>query len=466
MVASARHHLGIALCRLIPLTVVRCSRLSEDVSLHAWSNQPPTGGLLAPLAAGNDSRYHSAPLPPTGDLGQDDFHGSALICKSVRDEAARDLGSLLSSGGNATRLGTHTEDVRALLTSFLNWNKCVSLDGGVASRSGAKLMMSPDSKWVVKVVKPAEFGLLWNLLEFDKTWTYENGTWLNWKCMLEKRDPDRCSVSHNPYTNRYRKHIESATSLILPLKMMVKSQNIVVMPNVDLEVRRVLKELGSTAVVKKFDAKPIQVSTSAQRPALLRELLTLGWAPAHDGSLVCGRVSLEWFRATNQYESKGFSRRAEKHGNSCWMQLQRALVADTNLLDNFLGRKLVDYSLLVHLAQIEFKTLPANFELPVGCILSTQLQGQAILMCVSIIDYLMERTVLRWMESWTKDKKFHGYAIGVRNLLKCVGDPSLEDCNEYLAEACEPDPNMSPWCVLVAARARQALQLIVSEGVF
>jgi len=362
-----------------------------------------------------------------------------------------------------TFLPTTLAEIESMIVSLIQG--CMNLDAGSASRSGASIMITADSQWVLKRIKTDEYRVLDRLMGISdrqrwvtlalrdwqkvtnnvnllpESWneaTPDTRFYYDTKC-TRKNFAKSCIRTEDPY-GTYHRHFAHKASLLVPFKLVVPEERIIVMPSFALEIETIFsdleQDLPSNPSSVKYDVKPLQVPNSRERRPFLMRLVRLRWSPANDETLLCG------FRSRGQ-DAAIWKRQAAVRGKECWTQLQNMLREDTALLDREWDRakQLIDYSLVFTLAELEqnVSELPANFELPASCILSRRPHSSAIVLCVNIIDYLMENRPMRWMESWFKGSKFKHYALGVEALLECAGDLTKHNCQSYLYNACQDD---------------------------
>mmetsp|Transcript_22382 Transcript_22382/g.40320 ORF Transcript_22382/g.40320 Transcript_22382/m.40320 type:complete len:476 (-) Transcript_22382:453-1880(-) len=439
--------------------------------------------LLAVLPFGSSRRNY----------GQVDS-GVSTLCDYALAEAIVDrsklIGDLHRFGNITTILPTTLPELESMMASLSRG--CMDLNVGQAGRSGAVMMETADSQWVLKRIKEKEYQLLDQLLGVSdrnrwitiairdwasstirgtkmadkihllpENWlSAQAGTrfWVDTEC---KSFQLGCIRDEDPY-GTYHRHFAYKCSLIVPFKLVVSSERIIVMPSFTLEPHAIIKDLGQDlrrSPVKKFDVKPLQVPKSRERRPFLRTLVKLQWAPVNDESLICG-TRVRDPKSTDAL----WSRSAEVRGRECWRQLQTMLSQDTALLEGNWGKKLIDYSLMFTLAELaqNVSEIPADFQLPASCILSRRPGSSPLLLCVNIIDYLMDYSPTRWMESLLKGRKFKRYASGIGQLLACVGDLSSADCEHYLEDACG-ETVTDDWCNELARRKFLRIQEAVGS---
>mmetsp|Transcript_72091 Transcript_72091/g.187997 ORF Transcript_72091/g.187997 Transcript_72091/m.187997 type:complete len:198 (+) Transcript_72091:68-661(+) len=180
------------------------------------------------------------------------------------------------------------------------------------------------------------------------------------------------------------------------------------MPNFRTETEHVLLPLFPEGTrIHKFDVKPVQVAQSAERTDFISYLYTVGWTPSTDSTLVGSGC----------------------HGHECWERMLCTLEFDLSLL----GNGCIDYSLVFELAFAEGElSSEAAESLPKNCIASA-MKPTVKAMCVHIIDYLMEYSTVRMLESWWKGGKYDQYGSAVHDLFACVGDLHQPECEPYMA---------------------------------
>eukprot|EP00931_Biecheleriopsis_adriatica_P064574 TRINITY_DN39336_c0_g1_i1.p1 TRINITY_DN39336_c0_g1~~TRINITY_DN39336_c0_g1_i1.p1 ORF type:complete len:578 (-),score=79.09 TRINITY_DN39336_c0_g1_i1:33-1766(-) len=88
-------------------------------------------------------------------------------------------------------------------------------------------------------------------------------------------------------------------------------------------------------------------------------------------------------------------------------------------------------------------------------------QGSCEMLCVTVVDYLMEFSLVRQLESAMKQHRWDDYATKTKQMWYCLGDLTQPGCEEYLQLGCEelarraPDAGpSSPWCGDVSLEKR------------
>lgn len=122
-------------------------------------------------------------------------------------------------------------------------------------------------------------------------------------------------------------------------------------------------------------------------------------------------------------------------------------------------RVFVDYSLVFLICVTDEPRANMSAVLPSYCVASPQ-EDRTIIMCVSLIGYLMEKHWGRHLESLVKGGKFNEYALATQLLLACVGDLTSLPCRSYLEAACVESLKLGgevpSWCALVPATTEGA----------
>jgi len=269
---------------------------------------------------------------------------------------------------------------------------CLDLNVGEASRSSAQFAVTADSRFVIKLIDPKEMDTLQGLIEDGK----------------------------------YKNHLESHTSLFLPFLYLITDDAklpLVIMHNFHTDFAETAKGVFQDTEYEKekYDVKPAQCKHSVERAPLMGRLLQEHWEPVKDPALSCSRGA----------------------GSICWTHIELMLsndlefLADSRRIDG-LGRKMhyIDYSLIFLTATASGEHYPAvGLELPPNCAVSVH-NDKTTLICVHVVDYLVEKTWKRKLESYWKDGKFEDYGEAVQDLLHCTGEMHFEDgekdCKEYL----------------------------------
>jgi len=282
--------------------------------------------------------------------------------------------------------------IRKIKLSFLGG--CDALSVGDESRSNAKFAITGDRKWVIKAIKRSEARALQNFAGFSSDGAHK--------------------MTRSPH--EYQEHFISSAhnhgTFIVPFYALDSENNVVVMPNFRKETEQVLLPLFPEGTrIHKYDVKPLQVKYSAERTDFISYLYVLGWAPSTDATLIGSGC----------------------HGHECWERMVSTLEFDLSLL----GKGCIDYSLVFELAFAEGElSAEAAENLPKNCIASAT-EPTIKAMCVHIIDYLMEYSTVRMLESWWKGGKYDEYGSAVHELFTCVGNLHQPDCEPYKALANE-----------------------------
>jgi len=271
--------------------------------------------------------------------------------------------------------------------------ECQGLNGGPASKSGAKFEVTADGAFALKILKSDEASILQKLHEKQ---LYEAG-------------PD------------------FSRSLILPIWLVSPSHCIALMPNLKFGIKQII---GDTANIEKFDVKHIEAK-SAERTPLFKRIRELGL-----GNLASDRTA--WCGDWDAHE-----RRRWRHGTRCWESMVAMIRSD---LEFFTAQNLIDYSVVFHLASVEDLHVEDISPPSSGCLITAR-DGHWLVLCVHVIDYLMEKTVSRDIESIVKGlvkdlkaaklrrtSKFSKYGNKTLRLFECVGDSNLPECQPYLDE--------------------------------
>jgi len=292
-----------------------------------------------------------------------------------------------------------------LFRSFRMPNVCIALDGGGASRSGATLAMTVDEEWVLKKIKYEERISLLGLM----------------------------NLGGNKYRQRMRQETLMVPNVFLSLKY-----NAVIMPNFIHEAEAVSRSVFSTnAHIDKYDVKPAQVRRkSEERGALLTRMNSSNWRPVSDNTLKC--------KVPEMRQGEHGSGQSLQHGGECWARLVTSLKYDILALHDWrsidvfgVPLDFVDYSLvfmIAHAPNLSLESFEVNVEkgiIPANCVVSAH-AGIPTLLCVRLLDYLMQFTAARKLESLVKHDKWLNYGAATQELLDCVGDLRAPNCSQYL----------------------------------
>lgn len=286
--------------------------------------------------------------------------------------------------------------------------RCRSLAVGSSSRSAAPFFGTRDGKFVLKVIKPSEMLTLKHLAESTQG------------------------------EHTYSQHIQRGNTLMVPFIYFVEEENLVVMPSMFSDMEELLYKLygdGPTPKIAKYDVKPAQVPHSDERALWFAHLSEAGWSLKEDETLVCGEHNV---RLVGRARS----------GPACWKQLEDYANKDVDFLasvrrEEFLtGRAMefVDYSMVFLVTASPGVVETSQVDVPASCVISTT-DGNTNVICVRMIDYLMEKTLGRKLESVFKNDKFFQYGETIKLLVRCSGDVGGEGCGAYreIAEGASGD---------------------------
>jgi len=301
-----------------------------------------------------------------------------------------------------------------------------------SSRSGAKLFLTSNKKFFLKTIADSEYDTLWKWVHHVEEEPSQNQT-------LGGLGPSVVKLGTNIYRSKHCTALvglgqtRCKDSLLVPFYVGFKHSKIFRYDEHDEETEDVanwyflLMPAAFTREEQALQSLYPELSTN-----YLGELLDLKPLPS--------RSEIDKLAPKVKSLSLPFE------AFTGIQDVRQMLSDDTDGLND--GNR-IDYSMLVWSAQFEAKSEPA-LELP-GCIQSCKPAGEqgvsCVMLCFSLIDYLVEYTFLRHLEDKYKylhgrGDKFEEYGEKTNDMMHCLGNLpvyGLEylECMPYLQKACK-----------------------------